>query len=274
MTNDRKEYTHPVMSIDEFLNRSNDVDEFDVIIGSLATNDDLRSIASASTCDVMSRCSFETDVPLDLTVFPSEEEISGRIRQTACIGPRKSVFVRFASDEHGEVLCTVHPFAGYTRSQRKSIWYQPRDFIKFKKKVHSKLGAPSSDFLSTYSDIRRVCEARGSGNGGVDDEIMRKAPIRIAESKYRGIEPFLYESIMNDRKCIVKKILNKQQQWTALGPMVTEDERALAIAELSHELTRPYRKLAHLLGSGDAAIARRLAWRQARTQDKTGLLEI
>lgn len=270
-----KEYTLPVMSIDDFLNRSSAVDEYDAIIADLTANDDYRSVASASTTGSLSHYSYATDALEDEYMdFP--EDISGSMypyaaeqkRNEVTTEPRKSVFVRFASDAEGQVLSTVHKFDGYSRSQKKNIWYHARDFVKFKRKVQSKMGAASVDFLSMYTSVRSACKVSEQSN-----DVKHRWPLRIAESKYRGIEPFLYQSTMKERKTVVQGVLSEQRYWTSLGAVATPTERANAIGEHSRSLTKPHRRLAHLLGSGDAAIARRIAW-DKRPQETDVTLEI
>jgi hypothetical protein len=166
--------------------------------------------------------------------------------------PHQATFVRFASDEKGRLLTEVWKFPKYSPRERKSIWYRGRDFKSFGRRAQTKAAKCGIDYLKGLEELRRLCGQKADTmkkNGRTITDFCHV----VAKSPYRGLEPFV-PGTAERRKRVIQSILDEQAQWLALGGILTDEERMVALGEHCRSLTKSHRRVAHLLATGDALL--------------------
>lgn len=166
--------------------------------------------------------------------------------------PHQATFVRFASDEKGRLLTEVWKFPKYSPRELKSIWYRGRDFKSFGRRAQTKAAKCGIDYLKGLEELRRLCGQKADTmkrNGRIITDFCHV----VAKSPYRGLEPFV-PGTAERRKRVIQSILDEQAQWLALGGILTDEERMVALGEHCRSLTKSHRRVAHLLATGDALL--------------------
>lgn len=166
---------------------------------------------------------------------------------------RRGTFVRFASDEKGRLLTECFHYKTYGRAERKSIWYRGRDFKSFAKRAQTK-AQNTGDYLKMVADLRTMCQSGDKLRKRA--EILQHFCLCVAESPFRGLEPFL-GGTQERRKQVIHSVLDEQDQWLALGSMLTEEERILALGDHCRTMTKSHRRIAHLMAMGDSMMTKR-----------------
>lgn len=166
---------------------------------------------------------------------------------------RRGTFVRFASDEKGKLLTERYTYKSYSRAERKNMWYRGRDFKSFAKRARTK-AQNGRDYLQMVEDMRLMCHRGGElrNRAGVLHQFCHC----VAESPYRGLEPFL-EGTNERRKQVIQSVLDEQDQWRALGSVLTEDERISALGDHCRSMSKAHRRISHLMAVGDVMVTKK-----------------
>ena len=88
--------------------------------------------------------------------------------------------------------------------------------------------------------------------------LKQKHAAAVSKSKYRGFEAIaFYDTLHAKREFTRKQILMTQQQHVSFN-FLTLEERAAELGSRSRALTKQSRRLAYVIGSGDAVVARNI----------------
>jgi hypothetical protein len=188
----------------------------------------------------------------------------------------QATFVRFASDEKGKLLMNVCHFPKYSARDRKHVWYRGRDFKSFLRRAQTKAarssassdinssasssGGSAAQYLQSIEGLRTLCSQKAESIKSQHVTIRHYCHC-IAYSPLRGLEPFV-AGTTERRKQVIHSILDEQDQWLALGNILTEEERMDALGVHCRTMTKPHRRIAHYLATGDALVV--VAARQHR----------
>jgi hypothetical protein len=178
----------------------------------------------------------------------------------------QATFVRFASDEKGKLLMNICHFPKYSARDRKHVWYRGRDFKTFLRRAQTKAArtSASSDtshsassggahqYLQSIEGLRTLCSQKAESIKSQHVTIRHYCHC-IAYSPLRGLEPFV-AGTTERRKQVIHSILDEQDQWLALGNILTEEERIDALGVHCRTMTKPHRRIAHYLATGDALV--------------------
>jgi hypothetical protein len=163
--------------------------------------------------------------------------------------------VRFLVDDTGSIITTEYAhFSPLQKHEKHKVWYRRKDYKRIRKLHHEQA---EQGRKSTFAkEFRRVYEACSSSSKL--RELSQKHMHAVSESRYRGSEPAIFfRTLSEERRQIKKKILKTQQQYLSCKEVMTATERMEALGEIARTLTKHSRRLAHVLGSGDAVFARK-----------------
>lgn len=172
--------------------------------------------------------------------------------------------VRFDTDMNGKVKCqaldAVEPVR--TPAIKKCYWYNKNDYKRFREDSYKQAEkALRSNYAKEFYKVYQACESSKSWN-----TLNASHSIRLAGSKYRGTEPCIFRALLIPiRRRIHMEILGMQKAYlqkktTNLhDPKVPraamEEQFVEKLGAVSRCLTERSRRLALLLGQGDAMIA-------------------
>jgi hypothetical protein len=269
----------PLMGTKEFSLRASHCDEFDALIAEMKDlaiaegidDDDLikdsdpASMSSEDDDDV-SLPDMETALAIDNDLGSVNRErfnhSSARFEEfqatwqdplEECNGPKKRV--RFATDSEGKMLC--HRYNNYTsisKNQKKRMWYQQKHFAQFRRcNMQEARTARKSVFGKDFHVLYESCTSFEKVRA-----LTQKDVLAVSASIYRGNEFIIFYRLLHkERMAFIKKILTMQQQHSSCN-LMTSDERAEQLSATSRSLAKKSRRLANLLGSGDAVVARKM----------------
>lgn len=108
--------------------------------------------------------------------------------------------------------------------------------------------APENDIEScTYLEHFKQALTITQSNGKLDDLVRTMS----VDSPARGLEPTIVPGLMEARRRRIAMILRAQKR---LPPQATPEQKAYLLREVSRNLSTPSRRLAQLLGVGDAKV--------------------
>lgn len=144
--------------------------------------------------------------------------------------------------------CCLEPEGPLRKTEKEEQWWGQSDFKLFRH--YSKKEAASQDaaFLKDFGMVYDAC---------VKGEVKKciRECLKVSSSPARGLESIVYPALMRDRKLTIQGFLRAQ---TKLPENMDGDKREQVLASTSRYLTRQARQLAKVLGSGDAAVARKV----------------
>lgn len=167
--------------------------------------------------------------------------------------PKKRV--QFASNARGKILCQEYKnFNPIQKCQHELVWYKRDDLKRFRdEKRKEAFAAWESSFTSDCRVIYETCESSEKLRF-----LNQNSTTAVSVSECRGFESVTVCHVTHaNRKSIIKQVLKTQQQHAAYNIM-TADERAEELGNMSRTLTKVSRRLAYLLGSGDSVVARKM----------------
>ena len=270
-----REYVWPVMGSKEFCIRSVNLDEFDVIIAEmkkLSLRDD-----DGEPCDGDTHsCSTDDDLYIEdehEQCMDGFDEAANRSLTESYI--RSGTFswdieepdeeespvgaeehkkrVRFATDPSGKILCQrYNNYNPILKCEKKQIWYKRSDFKRFRKEGYKEaIIARTSSFATDFHRVYESCSSLEKLQA-----LTEQHTVVVSQSKYRGYEAVVfYRTLQTVRKASVQQILQMHQQHVSCNVM-TPEERAEKLGAKSRTLSKKSRRLAYVLGSGDAVVAR------------------
>jgi hypothetical protein len=87
-----------------------------------------------------------------------------------------------------------------------------------------------------------------------------KQVLAVSRSDHRGLELAVhFGTIMTERKAYIQQVLQTQRLQRSLDHHWTATERAEALGIQARFVSQTSRRLAHILGAGDALVARELS---------------
>lgn len=271
-----REYVWPVMGTKEFCMRSVHQDEFDVMIAEMKKQSLREDDGGIFDGDTHS-CSTDDD---DIYIEDEHEQLEGAddtddrsltesyirsgtlsggfeepdVEETPVGADEHKKRVRFATDPKGKMLCQrYNNYNPIRRCEKKLIWYRKSDFKKFRKEGQTEaVVARMSSFAKDFQRVYESCSSLETLKA-----LTEKHTLVVSESKYRGYEAVVfYSTLQTVRKASRKQILQMQQQHVCCNFM-TPEERAEELGAKARALSKKSRRLAYVLGSGDAAVARK-----------------
>jgi hypothetical protein len=157
--------------------------------------------------------------------------------------------VRFATDTEGNVLCheLENKEPPMTEDEIEASWCSPTEFKLFRRLCRKEVRtARKTTYRTDFRKLYTACE-----EGDVTSVMQEKQA--IANSSCRGLELLIFPDLHSDRKTAIRTIIRTQK---ALPVCLTAEHREKALASVSRFLSKQTRQLSHLLGTGDAAVAR------------------
>jgi hypothetical protein len=172
--------------------------------------------------------------------------------------------VRFDTDVDGKVKCQAWDAVEPVRTPdiKKCYWYNKSDYKRFREESHKHAGkALRSNYAKEFYQVFQACESSKTWN-----TLNANHSIRLAGSKYRGSEQYIFGALLIPiRRRIHLEILNMQKAWIhakknnlqnpKVPQAVIEEQSVEKLGALARSLTERSRRLALLLGQGDAMLA-------------------
>jgi hypothetical protein len=103
-------------------------------------------------------------------------------------------------------------------------------------------GEGSKSYTSKFHEALHLCSSDGH---------LENVPL-ISDVPVRGLEQCMFPGLIHARLLVVSKVLRAQRKLPAKS---SPEQQALLLSAVSKNLTRPSRRVARLLGIGDARVA-------------------
>jgi hypothetical protein len=166
--------------------------------------------------------------------------------------------VRFAVDPSDSkmVLCRNHTNSNIiTRKELSRCWYRLSEIKKFRTASHAEAlcARTLSSYKEEFQQLYACCD-----NSVALRAIPQKHAATVAASQYRGYEALTFiELLRTDRKLITQRVLQTQEEFRR-GDMCTSDQLVSLLGSVSQQCSKRSRRLAYVMGNGDAEVARAL----------------
>jgi hypothetical protein len=162
--------------------------------------------------------------------------------------------VWFAMDlDTGKVMSKMYSdYLPIHKSEHRKVWYRQRDYERFRRE--NKRITNAARQTSYVADFARVYHSTISSKRL--RSLTKKQTVAVADSPNRGFEAAIFlDTLGTDRRACVSQIVEMQDHFLTLGDYLSAEEREQKLAVLSRSLTKQTRRLAFVLGSGDALVA-------------------
>jgi hypothetical protein len=132
-----------------------------------------------------------------------------------------------------------------THEEKKLLWW---DFDDIQKQArldalaYKDNGEGSLSYISKFHKAFHLCRSKGR---------LENVPL-ISDDPVRGLEQCLFPALIHARLLVVSKVLRAQIKLPA---KTSPEQQALLLSAVSKNWTRPSRRVARLLGIGDARVA-------------------
>jgi hypothetical protein len=103
-------------------------------------------------------------------------------------------------------------------------------------------GEESLSYIGKFHEALHLCSSNGR---------LENVPL-ISDVPVRGLEQCMFPDLMHARLLVVSKVLRAQRKLPA---NISLEQQALLLSAVSKNLTRPSRRVARLLGIGDARVS-------------------
>jgi hypothetical protein len=131
-----------------------------------------------------------------------------------------------------------------THEEKILMWWESdikkqarRDGLAYKDNSEGSLS-----YVSKFHQALNLCSSNGR---------LENVPL-ISDVSVRGLEQCLFPDLIHARLLVVSKVLRAQRK---LPVKISPEQQALLLSVVSKNLTRPSRRVARLLGIGDARVA-------------------
>jgi hypothetical protein len=247
-----KEHTHTSLDRREDGDTQSCSDEESICLGS-----------EPDEADDKSEIDMILDKYLEMELNPSDQscsrndevfsdEVCNRLPEDGSKGRR----VRIGYDpDTGDVLCEYfgddQSCCSSIMSQDGSTWLASVDYKRFRRESHFEtLAARQSSFTT---DLIGLYESCTSANGWL--VVDPNQVLAVSKSDHRGLELAVhFGTMMTERKAYVQQVLQTQQLQRSLEHW-TANERAEALGIQARFVSQTSRRLALVLGAGDALVA-------------------
>jgi hypothetical protein len=192
-------------------------------------------------------------------------------------GDSKEKRVRIGYDpDTGDVLCeyfsndplswdnstTCTTTSSTTSSQQagdSTTWLASVDYKRFRRESQFEtLVARQSSFTTDLMGLYDSCTTSAAADGLL--VVDPKQVLAVSRSDHRGLELAVhFGTIMTERKAYIQQVLQTQRLQRSLDHHWTATERAEALGIQARFVSQTSRRLAHILGAGDALVARELS---------------
>jgi hypothetical protein len=161
--------------------------------------------------------------------------------------------VRFADDfVTGDVKVVEYDDPhGHSDCENVTRWYTTLDFQQFRRENQKGVvAARHSLFVDSFTNVYDSCASSEKWRALTPSQTMA-----MSASDHRGLESTLLRgTLLLERKAVVAQILKTQQQHRSLFDLWSTHERAEALAVQARFLATKSRRLALVLGAGDALV--------------------
>jgi hypothetical protein len=161
--------------------------------------------------------------------------------------------VRFAEDfVTGDVKVVEYDDPhGHSDCENVTRWYTTLDFQQFRRENQKGVVAARHFlFVDDFTNVYDSCASSEKWRA-----LTRAQTMAMSASDHRGLESTLLRgTLLLERKAVVAQILKTQQQHRSLFDLWTTHERAEALAVQARFLATKARRLALVLGAGDALV--------------------
>jgi hypothetical protein len=137
-----------------------------------------------------------------------------------------------------------------THEEKKLMWWNRSDIKKQARRdglAYKDNGEESLSYVSKFHQALHLCSSNGR---------LENVPL-ISDVPVRGLEQCLFPDLIHARLLVVSKVLRAQRKLPA---KISPEQQALLLGVVSKNLTRPSRRVARLLGIGDARVAADAQW--------------
>jgi hypothetical protein len=171
---------------------------------------------------------------------------------------KKSFRIQFITDPNSkdEVFCQKYENAIILNSKECSRrWYRSSDIKKFRRMAHTEAlcARASSSYVEQFRFLYASCDDSTSLQS-----LSHMLASNLASSQYRGFESIVFSDLYRiARKSILQEVLKVQSDYRFTHRCSSEILEAL-LASRSKQLSKQSRRVAYVIGEGDADVARSL----------------
>lgn len=218
-----------------------DDDSFGLEISSLTNENDSQSTFAKWEFDAQESFAFENSLASqEITIV------------------KKSARIQFIMDPNNqdEVFCQKYDNPDVLTSKECSRrWYRSSDIKKFRRMAHTE--ALCARTSSTYVELFRFMYASCDNSTSLQS-LSHSYATTVSSSQYRGFESMVFSDLYRQaRKSMSQEVLKVQSDFRFTHRCSSEILEAL-LASRSKQLSKQSRRVAYVIGEGDADVARSL----------------
>ena len=168
---------------------------------------------------------------------------------------KKTSRVRFMMDPCNEDAVMCHIYDNTTNLTSKELtrrWYRPIDIKRFRRMSHMEVlcARTSSTYVEQFRFLFASCDSSTTLQS-----LSHAFASTVASSPYRGYECMVFSDLFRTvRKAMVQEILQVQRDFRSTHHCSSEI-LAVILASRSKQLSKQSRRVAYVIGEGDADIA-------------------